>query len=355
MFFSFCWKSANAVVVNGRLRIKDKRILYTNTFLCTLFFLVWIVVGYTLDSNAWDDRIWHLDMMGNPGMKKQRVNGTVRIVEKTTENRKTSFCENKGGSLNKNGFMAEPANALSNYAFCVYGFITIASGMQDLANGVEGRSYKYVLVDVPWWSFLLGISQLFMGVGSFVYHAGITRLGQTLDVAGIYIILFNLVVCMLARFIHDVQRWGTKLVLVVHVILLSIAVISDVLFCLYKWNMNSLQGMIGFISCLFFLTVVHRITTKRSVYAPFLIGSILSLALGYLAWIGDKLRWWCDYTSFFQGHACWHVLVATSYFCGYLTVRSEGIQDDAKRESSNDDVSVGIEIAPRENIVAETN
>ena len=71
--------------------------------------------------------------------------------------------------------------------------------------------------------------------------------------------------------------------------------------------------------------------------------------MGYLAWIGDKVRWWCDYTSFFQGHACWHVLVATSYFCGYLTVRSEGIQDDAKRESSNDDVSVGIEIAPREN------
>ena len=217
---------------------RDKRILYTNAFLCIFFFLVWIIVGYTLDSGAWDDRIWHLDMMGNPGMKKQRVNGTVRIVEKTTENRKTSFCENKGGSLNRNSFMAEPANALSNYAFCVYGFITIACGMQDLANGTEGRSYKYVLVDVPWWSFLLGISQLFMGVGSFVYHAGITRLGQTLDVAGIYIILFNLVVCMLARFIHDVERWGTKLVLVAHVILLSIALISDVLFCLYKWNLE---------------------------------------------------------------------------------------------------------------------
>ena len=56
---------------------------------------------------------------------------------------------------------------------------------------------------------------------------------------------------------------------------------------------------------------------------------------------------------FFQGHACWHVLVATSYFCGYLTVRSEGMQDDAERESSNDDVSIAIEIVSREKNVEE--
>ena len=336
------------------MRIKDKWILYTNTFLCIFFFLVWVIVGYTLDSSVWNDRIWHLDMMGKPATKNHEVNGTVRVVERATDKRKTSFCENKGGSMNQHGFMAEPANALSNYAFCVYGFITIACGMQDFVNCRKGRSYKYVLVDVPCWSFLLGISQLIMGVGSFVYHAGITRLGQTLDVAGIYIILFNLMVCMLARFVHDVERWGKKRVVVGHAILLSIALISDVLFCLYKWNMNSLQGMIGFISCLLVLTAVHRITTNRRIFTPFVVGSVVSLALGYLAWIGDKLRWWCDYTSFFQGHACWHVLVATAYFCGYLTVRSEGMEGNAERASGNNGGGIRIEISPQKKNVAET-
>ena len=235
-------------------------------------------------------------MLGEPAMRKREVNGTVVFVERDTTHRKTSFCENKGGVLNKGSFMAEPANALSNYGFCFYGFVTIACGMQDYANG---HNSKNVLTDIPMWSFLLGISQLIMGVGSF-HHSGITRLGQTLDVAGIYIILFNLLLCMLARFFHDVERWGNRAVVSMHVFLYVTALISDVLFCLYKWRMNSLNGMIGFISCMIALVVGHRIIIGRSIYMPFVAGALATLGFGYLAWVGDKLRWWCDYTSFFS-------------------------------------------------------
>ena len=338
-----CKKVADAIATNGRLRIKDKRIVYCNGFLCVLFFIVWVIVGYSLNSDVWNDRVWHLDMLGQPGTKNRKVNGTVVRMERNTDNRKTSFCENKGGTMNENGFMAEPVNALSNYGFCVYGFVTVACGMQDFVDARKRPSYKYVLADVPWWSFLLGISQMILGVGSYLYHAGITRLGQTLDVAGIYIILFNLMLCMLARFFHYVERWGRKGVVAMHAVLLVTCLISDVLFCLYKWNMNSLNGMIGFILCLVFLVVGHRVVARTSIYLPFVAGAIGTLGLGYLAWIGDKLRWWCDYTSFFQGHACWHVLVATSYFCGYLIVRSEGQQEEAEK-AKGEDVTVGIEI-----------
>jgi len=346
MPLSCCVKVADAIMTNGRLRVRDTRIVYCNAFFCSVFFFVWIIVGYSLDSGIWDDPLWHHDMLGQPGTKSRKVNGTVALVERTTDNRKTSFCENKGGSLNKDGFLAEPANALSNYGFCVYGFVTVACGMQDFVDAKKSRPFKHVLDDVPWWSFLLGVSQMVMGIGSFLYHAGITRLGQTLDVAGIYIILFNLMMCMLARFFHYVERWGKTCVVAIHVVLVGIALISNILFCLYKWRMSSVLGMIGLISCLVVLVFAHRVVTRRSIYLPFVAGAIGTLGLGYLAWIGDKLRWWCDYTSFFQGHACWHVLVATSYFCGYLIVRSEGLQEEAE-EAKHDDLSVGIEISPK--------
>jgi len=89
------------------------------------------------------------------------------------------------------------ANTWSNLAYVWVGLYGLAIGCHDLRHAsAPGSGY---LVRTPALSLLFGLACCFLGFGSGLFHASLTRLGQQLDVAAMY--------SPLLVFAHDVTRF----------------------------------------------------------------------------------------------------------------------------------------------------
>jgi len=170
-------------------------------------------------------------------------------------------------------YILEPGNTWSNLAFIFCGvFIT------------------FFLKNIPN-KKLISFSFIFLGLGSFAFHATQTFIGQTLDVFAMYFIvavfafslwkekfdipkfiLFNISSLLLLWFIPGFRRWGF-LLLVLFLIVMSIKKL--------KWN-----KYVGL--------------------------SIASMVVGQILWNLDRLKIICDPKFMYNGHFFWHIFSALS-------------------------------------------
>lgn len=203
------------------------------------------------------------------------------------------FCEAIRGSGLK-----QPINTWSSLAFAVVGvYLLLWPSERRTKASIDNRSTFGKSFTV-----LYALSLFIIGLGSAFYHATLCFIGQSLDVFGMYL-LMTLVVTFLAsqRYLWtNATTWLVYLLwnLVSVTALLLIPEARRFLFiamtCLTLWLLFG-QGN---------LRAILKLSSARWMLTSFLIGSVV--------WVTDAFHLWCAPSSWFQGHALWHVLGAVA-------------------------------------------
>ncbi|HOF62775.1 MAG TPA: ceramidase domain-containing protein [Dermatophilaceae bacterium] len=191
------------------------------------------------------------------------------------------FCE-----AIRQDLLRQPANALSSLAFVVAGGAAYRR-RRALPPGTRERALAPALA----------ATLVALGAGSLAYHGALTFAGQLLDVQGMYLLGLLLVVGALWRAGTLTARQATAAL----VVALGVLIAAQVGFPdARRW--------------LFAVVLVPGILLERRL-APSsrpLRLAVLALGVAYAVWVADDRGWWCQSTSWLQGHALWHLLTAVS-------------------------------------------
>lgn len=218
--------------------------------------------------------------------------------------RGAEFCE-----APRPGWLAQPANALSNLGFVVSG----------LAIGWHARS-PWGRLAMPGLATSYAVVVVLLGPGSMAMHATQTAAGGRLDMTSMFLVAGFAAAYSLARLGKRSTRWfvGTfaGLVLACEVVDL----IPGSLPVLMHW------GNVAFGALLLVALGVEwrlRATTSNGGDLRWIAGSVGALLLGFAIWNLTKDGGpWCRPHSLLQGHAAWHLFCAVAAYFLYRYWRS---------------------------------
>ena len=209
------------------------------------------------------------------------------------------------------------ANTWSNLAYIVVGLYGVALGSRDLR---QPRSDTF-LVRTPALSLAFGAACCCLGIGSGLFHASLTRLGQQLDVASMYPPLMVMIAVGMGRWIPAL-RLGSRSLPTWPLLIVLVALASGLLFY-YKWSMSSpnvLQSLVGSLAT---LTLLARLCSSRKLDGRWLVASSAALVTAVFCRQLDIAGRFSGPDAWAQGHALWHMLTALSLGCLYAFYRSE--------------------------------
>jgi len=223
------------------------------------------------------------------------------------------------------------ANTFSNLAYVTVGLYACALALADRRRawqaGPEASSGN-VVVATPALSMLFGLSCLWLGFSSGLFHASLTRAGQRFDVAAMYPPLLSLLAIAAARalpaligrrFGAGVPMWG---------VLAAAVVVAEIALWRWKWSMSATTVLSTLIAAMAGVTVAEHLRWPGRFRSAWLGWGACLLAAGIACRQSDVARSFpVGPDSWLQGHALWHVLTAAALGTLYLHERSE------KRES----------------------
>jgi len=210
------------------------------------------------------------------------------------------------------------ANSWSNLAYVYVGIYALVAGYQDWR---ERRTDNY-LVATPAMSFIFGLSCIYLGIGSGIFHASLTRWGQQLDVAAMY----STLVALLA--LNGGRHWPRIASLPAWPVWISLAVVVDVLLYIYKWQMQSTVVLPGLILGVLAFGIMDRFRKTTRTDVRWLYGGTYSLVLAVCCRILDVRGPLAYPEVWLTGHALWHVATAASLGCMYVYYRRERVSAD---------------------------
>lgn len=193
------------------------------------------------------------------------------------------YCEarTRCGPLASRDAVQQPLNAWSNLAFLFVGALV---WRRPLRPSVA----------------LFAVSCTTLAVGSFLFHAAVTREFQWLDMVGTYAAL----VAVAAR--GMVVAFGAA-----ESVATAAALLADALFALFKWHVDAylaLPALMAVIAVPMALLVRSGRCSARAALVPFIL---VLVATGFRQL--DVAGVLCSPASrVYQGHALWHVLCAAS-------------------------------------------
>jgi hypothetical protein len=199
------------------------------------------------------------------------------------------YCENstRCGPLAERSAVQQPLNAWSNLGFLFVGLLALRRPISPLA-------------------MLFAVSCGVLAVGSFLFHATITREMQWLDMVGTY----AAIVAVIARGV--VAEYGVR-----PGIAIAVALVADLLFAVFKWSIPSTIALPLLIVVASIPVVRMTMRGRRSTRAALLPGSLMLLALLFRQL--DVAGIWClPESRLYQGHALWHLLTAASLGAMYF-------------------------------------
>ena len=209
------------------------------------------------------------------------------------------------------------ANTWSNLAYIVVGLYGIALGWRDL----RPQSRDAYLVRTPALSLAFGAACCGLGIGSGLFHASLTRLGQQLDVASMYPPLMVMIAVGMGRWIPAL-RLGSRTLPTWPLLLVLVALASGLLYY-FKWSMSSpivLYSLVGSVSA---LTLLARVCSSRMLGGRWLAASSAALVAAVFCRQLDIAGRFSSPDAWAQGHALWHILTALSLGCVYAFYRSD--------------------------------
>jgi len=213
------------------------------------------------------------------------------------------------------------ANTWSNLIYVLIGLYAVSAAWDDSRQqSTERTGY---LVENPAMSLLFGVACCYLGIGSGVFHASLTRWGQQLDVAAMYSPLLVLIAISLGRWwpsIGIVDFWKSA---PSWPILAGVVFTLSVLFYQYKWAMSSLQVMTTLILIVGSCVVLDQFSRTYRMQLGWIGLAILSLIGGITCREMDLAGRFSPSNSWFQGHAFWHLLTGLSLASALAYQRSE--------------------------------
>jgi len=225
--------------------------------------------------------------------------------------------------------IVQPANTWSNLGFLMVGLLCLFIGINDLK--VRSPEIPNLMVRYPVFSILLGISCIYLFMGSFLYHASLTKAFQKLDITGMYAVILSFIGYMIfrlfpTRYVKRKESYRSS-----HFIIAAAAVLFNIVFFAGLWKVN--------VNILFPIFVLIAIATNtiynrlKKAHFQILYKRIFQLSMlvglvSFTCWILDRQDIWCSPDSFLQGHAVWHILNALCIFLLYLSLRVEKIDID---------------------------
>jgi hypothetical protein len=226
------------------------------------------------------------------------------------------------------------ANTWSNLAYVLVGLYAFALGWHDRQEklsrasrhpeSVRGypESIRGYVRHTPAMSFLFGGACCFLGAGSGLFHASLSRRGQQLDVAAMYAPLLALIAVNLGRWYPRVQAGRVCRSVPSWPLLTGLVVLASFLLYHYKWSMSS--GVVLPVLILavggFAVLDLFRADGRGALFWLALAG--VALALAVVCRQLDVAGRFSGPDSWLQGHAFWHLLTSGSLGCMYLYQRS---------------------------------
>ena len=238
----------------------------------------------------------------------------------------THFCE-----LNRfDQLIVQPSNTWSNLGYIIVGLMFISIAKND--HKYEHRhNVNNLLAKFPGFSYLIGFSVLYMGFGSFMYHATLTFFFQKLDQTGMYFLFVAFLAYLLFKLFPQIKYKGKMYVS--NKFFIVCAIIVQIMFYLFLWKLP-INVLFPSLTLAFFITNFILITKIRNSVSiiSLLKASGITLLIAFSIWVLDITNKLCSPTSIFQGHAAWHLLNTASIFLAYLYYRSEEFLTPEEKE-----------------------
>lgn len=216
------------------------------------------------------------------------------------------FCE----AIRSSG-LAQPANTWSCVTFLWVAFVIAADARRlytERPPNALGRQPVNALV--------FAVALILTGVGSAIYHASLTFVGQFTDVMGMYFIGTFLIIYQMNR----KRRLSTSTVV-------GSFLLGNTTLALVLWYVPAARRFMFAVLLGIVVYLEYRRRSVRSATRPVLFASALAvIVVGFGVWILDITRLVCAPTSLLQGHAVWHVAGALSSLLVYRYFRTERSQ-----------------------------
>lgn len=224
------------------------------------------------------------------------------------------FCEKPTGTL-----LQQPVNTFSNLAFCLTGvivFVMIGYALDKNRDDSEEDYKNEAQPESAFWLYgaVYGMGNVFLGLGSGMYHASMAFVPQVMDNVGMYFII-----CW--AFAYNMVRLAPRRVQ--RSVFFSVYLSMLIIFTLINIYMANVRRYAFFAMVLFYMAseyYVDRHMKVRFELAPqnyqmnmkVWVSALVSIAVGFVFWILDQNKILCNPTGYFQGHAVWHALCALS-------------------------------------------
>jgi hypothetical protein len=212
------------------------------------------------------------------------------------------------------------ANTWSNLAFVLVGIYAITAAAFDRRRGIawlaETQASPILL------TALFGTACVYLGIGSGIFHASLTRWGQQLDVASMYPPIQALIALLLHRML--VQRCAPTrpgAAAGLSIALTAILILAGIALYHYKWSMSSKTVLPLHILALAVAYTVDVLVTPGHGRLRWLALAFLALLLGVACRQLDVAGAFSGPHAWYQGHALWHGLCSLSLAMGWCYIR----------------------------------
>jgi hypothetical protein len=224
-------------------------------------------------------------------------------------------------------FMAEPSNAISNFAYLLVGILMVHVSIYDyFFNDDPHRSKHSLMIQHPAWSLNYGLSTMLLGVCSFLMHASNLPRHTHWDISSMYACVAFPIWYIIFQYIHWIPFSQE--------VLLGLHWIETGYFFLFKLPFNSTQILIFTLLMILMLTILTYFINRSSriLHVNYFSAAFVSLAVGYGVWNLEKIPGYCDPDSLYQLHALWHCFTALAIYFIYMYLATE-----VEKETDNSD------------------
>lgn len=201
------------------------------------------------------------------------------------------------------------ANTWSNLAYIYVGIYVLVAGFFDWKRPAPEGSGP--LRRRPAMGMLYGLACCYLGVGSGIFHASLTRWGQQLDVAAMYSPLVALIALNLDRLRPAWPLWGLC------------AITASALLYIYKWSMSSSLVLPALILSVGLFMALDRFRRDYCLESRWILFAIVSLVAAFTFRMLDVAGHFTGSDAWLQGHVLWHGFTASALACAWLYYRSE--------------------------------
>lgn len=206
------------------------------------------------------------------------------------------------------------ANTWSNLPYAYVGIWALVMAVLDSRQRDRGNYVRAY----PWTGAFYGLSCVYLGIGSGIFHASLTRWGQQLDVAAMYSTLVAAIAIALGR-LWPTGPSGRP----TWPIWIALAIVVNVLLYVYKWSMSSGVVLPTLIATVLAFGIWDCYARRSEVQVRWLVAGFASQAVAVACRGLDRIEPLSSPEVWLKGHALWHCFSAGALACLYAYIRAE--------------------------------